>query len=394
MYKWTIQDVFGILGIQYNPNRREIEIKCPFCGSNHFAMNMVKGTGHCWKCDEGADSASFYAAYMGMSLRDARNDIEEKLNLKTNWKNEPLPPRIIYEEKKEEETPLADIKTRDKTYRAFLNELTLSQKNMAMLLSRGFNKNSIDALGYKTFPSREHTNFFDLCKRLLEKGCTLEGVPGFFRCKNGSGDWTFTSYTPGIIMPSVDVENHIAYLQIRKDDDLRRVNEDGKLESKCSWFSSTGRAFGTKARAELHFGCDFLYDKEQQKYVPVIKDTFALTEGIMKADLAHDLMPNIPMLSIPGVRNYKHLEAPLMKLKEMGVKKVLHCFDMDFLEKKEVAEAMKVVKGLLEKYGFEYHFQAWETKVQIEGRMVPLLKGIDDYLAFQMKGIVPEIKTK
>lgn len=391
MYQWTIQDVFRLLAISYPEHRKEVEVTCPFCGSKHFSMNMYKGIGHCWKCGKGADSASFYATVKGMSLRDARKDIEENLNITNDWKTEKIPPRIVYKEP--ESTPLAPIEVRDKTYRAFLEELVLSEKNINMLLARGFNKSTIQALNYKTFPARNEVDYFALCRRLLADGNTLRGVPGFFQTKNG--DWTFVTFTKGIIMPCMTINNEIAFLQIRKDDDLRIfIEEKGKFEAKCSWFSSDGLKSGTKANADVHFACDMIYNGNSNKYWPVAKETFALTEGFMKGDLIHDLMPNIPVICVAGVRSYVHLRKALQGLRALGVKRIMHCFDMDYRTNPNVAEPMEEVKRMIKEEGFEYIFQGWETKIQVEGKIFDLLNGMDDYLAYRLKGVVPKIKEK
>ena len=386
MYRWTIQDVFELLGVRYNPNRVEVEVDCPFCGKRHFGMNMKKGIGHCWSCSQTADSASFYAASTGLSLYEARKDIENRLNI--GGDAEPRPERIVFETPKEAE--IAPLDVRDKTYRRFLEELHLSEKNLSMLLARGFNRTAIESLGYKTFPSRSEVNYFDLCRRLQADGCILEGVPGFFKTKKG--DFTFVQLTKGIIMPSLTRENKIAYLQVRKDDDLRIFNEDkGELEAKCSWFSSRGLNAGSKASAEVHYACDMRYSKEHKTYYPVVKDTVLLTEGIMKGDLIHDIMPQIPVITVAGVNNYLHLRDSLRYLKGLGVKNVMHCFDMDYRTNKNVEKAMQEIKKIIEEEGLIYIFRAWETKIQVDGKILDLLNGLDDFLAYKERGIIPKI---
>lgn len=389
MYQWSIQDVFNLLGISFPTNKKEVYVECPFCGSKRFSMNMYKGIGHCWKCDQSADSAAYYAQAKGLSLKEARTEIESLLGIKNDWRTEKLPPRIVY--KTPEETPLAPIEVRDKTYRAFLDELTLSEKNFNMLLARGFNKTTISALGYKTFPSRSEVDFFKLCKRLQENGCTLKGVPGFFQTKYG--DWTFVSLTKGIIMPSVTINNKIDFLQIRKDDDLRVFNESiGSLEDKCAWFSSKGLLSGTGANTNIHFSTDMKFNGNSGKYWPVSQKTYVLTEGIMKADLIHDLMPEMPVICVAGVRCYKQLPEILHTLKILGVENILHCYDMDYQTNSNVADAMKATKEMIEAEGLNYIFKAWETHINVEGETLDLLKGLDDYLAYIHKGIVPQIK--
>lgn len=389
MYQWNIQDVFQLLGIPFPSNKKEVMVDCPFCGSKRFSMNMYKGTGHCFKCNEGADSASYYAQVKGMSLKEAREDIESSLGITNDWKKEKLPPRIIY--KQPEDIPIAPLEVRDRTYRAFLDELSLSEKNMNMLLARGFNKSTINSLNYKTFPSRSEIDFFKLCKRLQEDGCILKGVPGFFQTRYG--DWTFVSLTKGIIMPSVTINNKIQFLQIRKDDDLRIFNEDqGQLEAKCAWFSSRGLTSGTGASTPVSFSTDMKFNSGSGKYWPITSKTYILTEGIMKADLIHDLMPNCPVISVAGVRNYKQLPEILHSLHVLGVENILHCYDMDYRNNENVADAMRVTRKMIEDEGLNYKFNAWETKINVEGKTLDLLKGLDDYLAYIKKGIIPQIK--
>lgn len=390
MYQWTIQDVFSLLNISYPSNKKEVYVTCPFCDSKRFSMNMYKGTGHCWKCDESADSAAYYAKMKGLSLFEARKEIERLLNISSDWKNEKIPARIVYTEPKD--IPLAPIEVRDRTYRAFLDELTLTQKNVDMLLARGFNKATIAALNYKTFPAKSEIDFFGLCRRLLENGCTLEGVPGFFQTKRG--DWTFVQLTKGVIMPCVTINNKISFLQIRKDDDLRVFREEeGGLESKCVWFSSKGLLNGTGAISDIHFATDMKFNSNSGKYWPVASKTYVLTEGFMKADLTHDLKPEWPVIAVAGVRNYKHLPNILHQLKILGVENILHCYDMDYQTNENVSDAMQTTKKMIEEAGLNYVFRGWETKIRVDGNVLDLLNGIDDFLAYIQKGIVPQIKV-
>ena len=391
-YSWSCSDVLSLLSVRYNPNKEEQTIRCPFCGGNRFGMNVKKGTGHCFKCGATADSASYYAAETGMTLNDARDDIKRRLNIPDE--NGKLPERRVYKEPEQEET--ASIDVRDKTYKAFLEELTLSQKNYDHLLARGFSSDDIAAKGYKTFPSANDISFEDLCRRLLSKGCTLKGVPGFYT--NNKDEWTFLRYTQGIIIPQINVHNQIEGFQIRKDDDLRRVNDDGELEAKCVWFSSKGRKNGSAVHTSVHIATDFIFDKEKQEYEPVLHgDKVTLTEGGMKADLCACILDGkASIIAVQGVNALNPLKDALVELKKYGLKIVNLAFDMDYLTNPNVKDAMAKVETLIKDLGLACdNIMNWDYKKIDKNGNVFYLKGLDDFLAYEYKKVVPNVvKTK
>lgn len=299
-YSWSCSDVLSLLSVSFNPDKEEQTISCPFCGSKRFGMNIKKGTGHCFKCGATADSTSYYAATTGQSLNDARDDIKHRLNIPDEYGK--LPERKVYKERKQES--LAPIDVRDKTYRAFLDELILSQKNYDNLKARGFSDDDIVAKGYKTFPSVENTLFEDLCRRLLNKGCTLSGVPGFYQ--NDKGEWTFVRITPGIIIPQIGI--------------------------------------------------------------------------------------HASLIAVQGVHALNPLKEALLSLKPYGLKTVNVAFDMDYLTNKNVKDAMEKVTALIKELGYNYeNLMNWEYKQKDENGNEFFLKGLDDYLAFQQRGIKPVI---
>ncbi len=391
-YKWSVLDVFSLLGIRTNDRKEEVYVECPFCGSKRFAMNQRIGAGHCWSCNESADSASYYAKMRGLSVYEARKDIERCLGLNYDTPpSKPLPPRRVLKEATQSE--MAKIDVLDHTYRAFLAELTLSEKNKNGLLARGFSEDDIESLNYRTFPNKSNIDFENLCKKLLVNGCTLKGVPGFF--KTNKGAWTFVSLTQGVIMPSKTVNNKIYGLQVRVDNDLRTYDpESGRLSPKCLWFSSKGCNEGCASTSELNFSCDFKYDNKSKKFWPYITNggKLVLTEGTMKADLIHSLMPNLPVISLAGVSMYKALENNLGYLKKLGINTILDAYDMDYLTNTNVFDAREETKRIIKQSGMNYLQHHWDTGVVIDGVRKELLKGLDDFLAYQYKGIIPEVK--
>lgn len=382
---WGWAQVASFNGVRYNPNVKENYVPCPFCGSKKFSMNIALETGHCWKCGEGADIVGYHAAMNNMSIEEAKKDLDQKVG--AGSENFVRPERIVF--KDEPQSELAKIDQLDATYRAFLAELHLSEKNRAMLLARGFNLEDIERYGYKTFPAYSD-EYYAICRRLIAAGFNLEGVPGFFQTKRG--DWTFMRSTQGIIIPQKTVNNKIFGLQIRKDDDLRVADSEGKLESKLTWFSSRDRKNGVKARADINFSCDFKYDQRTQKYWIYSKSKkIILTEGGMKADLIHAIEPDMPVISVAGVNVIKHLGQTLKYLKKLGIEMVVLAFDMDYLTNPNVAEAMAEARNIITASGMEYKQLTWDTDASVDGQNVSLLKGLDDYLAYHKRGITPKL---
>lgn len=387
-YKWNIFDVWSLLNIQTSQNKEEVMVRCPFCGGKRFAMNQRLGTGHCFNCEQSADSVGYYAQEYGLSLAEARKDIERRLNLDDASELQ-RPERIVFKEAPQE--PMAKIEILDRVYSSFLAELTLSEKNKNALLARGFNLDDIDRFGYKTFPNPSDINFYSLCKRLQMNGCNLKGVPGFYQTKRG--DWTFVASTQGIILPQRTVNNKIFGLQIRKDDDLRTFNEEkGELEAKCGWFSSKNCRSGCKARADINFSCDFKFDAKTEKYwLHSESKKLILTEGSMKADLIYAFTDK-PVISVAGVNSTTYLEQTLSYLKKLGITGIVHAYDMDYQNNDKVEKQLLKTKEIIIAAGMEYKMLTWQTAVEVDGQQRELLKGLDDYLAYIKKGIIPKLK--
>ena len=389
-YSWSCGDVLSLLREPYNQNKAENLISCPFCGGKRFAMNIAKGTGHCFSqgCKKTADSASYYAAKMGISVSEARKEIKERLNIQdkeTNFQ------RFVFKEV--EQSDLAPIEVRDNTYRAFLDKLVLSQKNRDNLLSRGFSNDDIVAKGYKTFPAVSEVSFEGICRQLLSEGCILKGVPGFFRNKY-SGEWTFVRVTKGIIIPQINVHNQVEGFQIRKDDDLRVNMDTGELEGKCSWFSSKNYPEGTGAKTTVHIATDFKFNTENQQYEPILYgDTVTLTEGGMKADLCQCILESkVSFIAIQGVHALNPLKKALSELKQYGLKRVNLAYDMDFLTNENVQDAMKKTEALVKELGLGFSsIMNWDYEIKVDAEKI-FLKGIDDYLAYTYKHVVPKVK--
>lgn len=397
-YGWKPIDVLDINGIHYQSGKIDVRIKCPVCGSTNCYYNIQKGVWNDFAASCGAkgDSRSLHAILNGLSLVEAGKDLDRKLGIENAI--EKRPERVVKKIEEISQSELAAPEVLDDTYRAFLNELSLSEKHKNNLLARGFSSDKIEALNYRSMPGKDEVDFFAICRRLQKDGHSFEGVPGFFQYYDGR--WTFVYCTKGIIMPRVNHANQITGLQIRKDDDLRQYvqNPDGtmELEPKCSWFSSKGLNKGCGAVTALHYACDFKFNRVNGEYEPVnVKkgkvESVMLTEGIMKGDLTNLLQPNIPVIANQGVNCLKDLKDELEYLKGLGLENVIMGYDMDYKTNPNVQAALKKAKEIISSLGLQIKELDWETELTVNGNTV-YLKGIDDYLAFHKAGVVPVIK--
>ena len=422
-------DIDVAKAIQYMPelqgqrlNGSEVTCTCPWCGKRKFSINIAKGISHCWNAacpsrqkSEGFNIVTLYAALQNekgrsISNREAFKELMELTggSCETTDRGN-LPARVVYQQPKNAE--LASPDNRNLAYNEFLEELILSEKNRNDLKARGFSDFLIEDLKFRTFPRKDEVDFFAICRRIQSKGISLKGVPGFFQCRNGA--WSFVQVTKGIIMPQRDRHRRIIGLQIRKDDDLRVANDEGELEAKCVWFSSKSCSMGCGAKADVHFAADFIWDPSSCEFDPYVKRnkegniTAILTEGMMKAELIHQFMPNTLALSIPGVDVQNDLLPTFNYLKEsLGVDEVCLAFDMDYEKNPSVLAALEKAKEKVKKAGLKLwkspqtgcdHLR-WNTKVVTvlddgSKETKDLLKGLDDYLAYKNLGIVPMLKA-
>lgn len=387
-------------------NGTEVELTCPFCGKRKYGLNRDSGLGHCWNAACPSDGKGFniwqlYAAVNGLSNGEAIKEIKKRLGMNDySPARAQIPQRIVYEAPKQSKVKNPDAL--DKVYTAFLLELNLCEKNRMDLKSRGFDDETIEQCMFRTFPRKDEIDFFALCRRLMSQGLSLEGVPGFYQCKNGN--WSFVQVTKGIIMPTRDYKSRIVGLQIRKDDDLRVCDEEGKLEAKCTWFSSKNSRSGCGSSAPIHFACDWIWNAAEKCYVPYFKPgtkkSVILTEGMMKAELIHQFQPQYNVISVAGVDNYKNLSATLPILKELGITEIMLAFDMDYEKNPNVDAAMQKTKSLIEKSGLTLwksdkgtdHLRWNVNALAPDGKTYPVLKGLDDFLAYKHLKIVPQIK--
>lgn len=111
------------------------------------------------------------------------------------------------------EMPIASSAVRNNTYSNLLSMLSLGANHRESLLLRGLSGEDIVKLGYKTTPAVRAPK---IVTQLLERGCELQGVPGFY-CDSDSGRWKLDIRGSGIMLPDRNSNGEIEAIQIRLD---------------------------------------------------------------------------------------------------------------------------------------------------------------------------------
>ena len=343
MEKFHIWDVVSVLNLPGAPSgRSSYYIPCPCCdskpGSKHLNINLRKEVFRCPKCGVSGGIFDLYALYTGVPRDDVRKEMAERLksseSLEHIWK------RGMETEVKE--VPVADIEIRNRTYTALLGKLSLASDHAKNLLERGLKKDEIDQLGYRTTPV---VGMEKIAKELIQEGCELSGVPGFYQ--TGSDIWKFTINQRGILIPVRDFRGRIQGMQIRRDDMKKR---------KFRWVSSTELKNGCKAEGWTHLAGS-------------PDEVILLTEGPMKADVIHALTGQT-VLAVPGVNALTQLEITLKQLKERGLQKIMTAFDMDMATNPHVQKGYQQLLVLIDQMGFQFGTYLWDGS----------FKGLDDYV--------------
>lgn len=295
-------------------------VVCPFCGDRRGKCNFVvykdgelANVYHCFHCDAAGNMLTLYVELTGLYGSDcykkAYHEIQKKLDLGAG---EQMEKRLeIQCQKKKQKESLAkpvDYKRRDHTYRELLTLLQLSPQHRKDLLSRGLTETEVanmEALGYKSTCAEESVA---IARKLLKRGCRLEGVPGFFM--NYHGDWEIAFYQKnnGYLCPVWSDEGLLIAFQIRLDVPYQK--------RKYVWLSSAKMEKGCSPGSPVSFSGVL--------NSPVVY----VTEGVLKAEAAYQRTGQ-PYLGNPGVSAYKELELALNRLKAHGVKVVIEANDMD-----------------------------------------------------------------
>lgn len=365
-FPFGIMDVAELLNMRMRrPHATGGYYDCPFCGDKRGKMSISaeKNSWRCNYCGEHGGMLSLYARIHHIGNSEAYREICEALQngefapYGDGDKRSPAPNG----QEDLKQAALADIRTIDQTYSAMLDLLTLCKGHREHLReARGLTDCQIDELKYRSTPP------FYLCKKiasqLLEKGCTLQGVPGFY-IKNGEWTVKFYSKTSGILIPVRGIDGLIRGMQIRLDVPIKDDNDPEKSGTKYIWLSSAGKEMGVSSGSPVHFVGD-----------PFVHTVF-ITEGFLKADVSHYLM-NRSFIAIAGINNTSQLELMFTLLKENGTEVIVEAADMDKFRNIQVNKGVENIYFIIQKCGLEFRRLTWN----------PNYKGIDDWqLALKRK---------
>ena len=353
--RYQMTDILPLLPIPQPPlGKSSYNIPCPVCDkpgtrNRHLNINLKRNVFRCPKCGQFEGGVfDLYAYYAGVPRDQVRQALTERLGGKDGFYGghkshtarktaRPQPPEIP-------QAALADIDVRDRTYRALLSKLSLASDHRANLLGRGLSDAEITRLGYRTTPM---VGFHAIAKALVEEGCDLFGVPGFYR--EIDGRWTMAIYLRGILIPCCDRFGRIQSLHIRLD---KKMKKGGKFLT----FSSVDKLDGVAAENWCHL-------------VGPVRESIFLIEGYMKADIVH-YFTGQTVLAIPGVTSILHLEKTLEELTDLGVRNVMTCFDMDYLKNWHVESAYTNLVQMLGRLPLNFGTYLW----------TPDHNGLDDFI--------------
>ena len=243
------------------------------------------------------------------------------------------------------------------TYSLMLGMLSLNSAHRAHLRSekRGLADEQIDSLGFKSTPP------YFLCRslteRLIKQGCRVEGVPGFYLHEGGYWTAKFGSRTAGILIPAIGIDGLIHGMQILLDVPFKdRDDPPEKAGTKYIWLSSSAKNMGVTSGSPVHFiGNPFAR-------------TIYVTEGILKADIAHVLL-NRSFVAVAGANNVAQLGPLFALLAQNGTELIIEAHDMDKYSNEMIAKGSSKIYLLARQHGMECRRLTWN----------PNYKGIDDW---------------
>ena len=337
-----IEQVVELLGIEViRDTGTQLHCRCPFCADRKAHMNVKirDNVFRCNRCGKGGGILHLYAEYCDVNLHTAYEELckifgpdgSEPVH---KYKRKPCPIETV-------ELPIASAEVRDNTYSNLLSLLTLCPTHQSALKERGLKSEEMERLCYRTTPT---TRLKRIVTELLERGCILDGVPGFY-CQKDSGQWVLDIRGSGIMLPDRNLLGQIEAIQVRLD---KVYNQ------KFYNLTSVDQYYGTQSKCCPH-------------YVGVHEgdEVVCLTEGVMKSDLAYSFAQGSPyecgFVGLTGIPSYSQYERVLEELDSIGVKRINVMVDSDYQVKEEVRKARAAA-------GFEMAPITWTQK----------RKGVDD----------------
>lgn len=380
---------FGIMAVvellRLNVRRRLADsayVDCPFCGDKRGKMNVNFGR-NVWRCNycgESGGMLALYARLNNVTNSQAYREIWDVLSTgEASWgggghgmETSPAPAAAPVSGAAAPgqgkggipQSPPASATEIHRTFSQLFEMLTLSPAHRDHLRSekRGLTEEQIRQFGFKSTPP------YFLCRSLTERltgqGCMVAGVPGFYRHEKGYWTVKFTSRTSGILIPAVGRDGLIRGAQILLDVPIRDKDDPpDKAGAKYIWLSSSSKEMGATSGSPVHFVGKF----------PA--RTVYVTEGLLKADIAHCLMSR-SFVATAGANNVGALGEVFRALAAEGTELIVEAQDMDKYRNANTARGSSKIYLMAGEHGMECRRLAWD----------PNFKGIDDWrLALRKK---------
>lgn len=373
---FTIEQVVNLFPIKIKYiSGTNIYAICPFCNKvSSLHIDTKRNIWNCAACGHGGGTLDFYTQMNNMGGPDANRDAYKDLCQILNVVNERE--QKAYQEKKYpitqgknlniKNSKLAPVQISDHTYRTFLHMLTLNEPHKESLIHRGLDEQDIASGMFKSTPTLQVDKLID---GLLEFGCQLEGVPGFYY----ENRWKLnvSSKASGIFIPVTNREGYIVGMQIRMD--------HSRNSQKYIWLSSANKNLGCSSGSPLHFIGD-----------PVSSDLI-LTEGPLKAIVARALSIKLgrplTFVAIAGSGQIKAVKQLFQELHSLGYKRLYEALDMDKYENPNVLKNIKRIYSASIKYNLNLIPFNWNTiavkKFDANGKM--LFRPGDQYKIFNVQ---------
>lgn len=338
----TMSEVVSLLPLEIRHRRASsLDCDCPMChGRGKLNINLTKEVFRCNRCGVSGGMLALYANVFGVSNSEAYAEICSILHRGKAPRVAPQPVPMAVPVTTIQQAPAPVI---DQTLRTMLSLLPLAATHRDDLLRRGLNEGEIERYLFRSTPAFGAQN---LARKLLELGCTLEGVPGFYR-KDGAWTMACSPKASGYFVPVLSLTGLIQGCQIRLD----------RPFSKCKyiWFSSSEREGGTGSGSPVHV-------------IGGPSKTVFVTEGPLKATVAHCLSGHT-FVAVAGAGQYGALAPVLERLQTLGTQTVLEAYDMDKLQNESVANGVQHFLTLAQDKGLKVRQLKWD----------PAYKGVDDF---------------
>lgn len=384
-FPFGIMDVVELLHLRVRweksrGQRTNAYVDCPFCGDRRGKMNVnfVKNVWRCNYCGEYGGMLSLYARLNNTTTSDAYREICDALQTgdvfwndgKQNEKNrdsgaserKSLDDADLSSQNKQgieeiAQSSRASAQEIHQTFSLLFEMLSLKPAHREHLRSekRGLSDEQIEECGFKSTPP------YFLCRslteRLINQGCTVQGVPGFYVDKKGNWTVKFNSRTSGILIPAIGIDGLIHGAQILLDVPIKDKDDPpDKSGTKYIWLSSSSKHMGVTSGSPVHFvGNPF-------------SRTIYVTEGLLKADIAHYLM-NRSFVAIAGANNVAQLDPLFALLAQNGTELIVEAHDIDKYSNEMTAKGCSKIYLSAKKNGIESKRLTWN----------PNYKGIDDW---------------